>query len=234
MTLLLSRCESIVLHALGMSQLPAEVSVLECVNRSGQWLCSFPWRWQERIVTIGTTSGTNYVNLPAGTVEVHRVQYRNGWLDPTTLGAILDRRANAVVSGAPACYAIDYDQTAAGVLTPRVELYPTPNTTDASGITAHIRLGWVTPLSGLDSSRIQIPEWMEALYVEALVAYAMGTEERDIASVDTRLSMLQQGALFAAAQRQDASIQTNHGQSRGGAVAQQSVWGRLRNFRVQT
>lgn len=233
MTLLLSRCESVVLHALGASVLPPEISVLELVNRAGVWLCSFPWSWQERIVTIATVSAQNYVNLPAGTVEVHRVQYRNGWLDATTLGAIMDRRANAVVSGAPACYAIDYDQTAAGVLTPRIELYPTPSSSDASGITAHIRLGWVTPFNGADSSRIQIPDWLEPLYIEALIAFAMGYQERDVADVGTRIAAVQAGPLFAAATRQDASIQTNHGQMRGGAVPNHGWWSRARNFRVQ-
>lgn len=230
--LTLTRCEQIIAHALGSETLPPNVSVLEFVDRAGLWLCSFPWRWLERTGTLGTTVNVAYVNLPAGTTEVYRAQSRGRWMDATTLGAILDLRSAAVV-GYPTSYAVAYDQTAAGVLTPRLELYPTPSVTDATAIYIHYKAGWAGPQNDTDTARIPIPEWLEPLYTEALIAYAMGVEERDVAPVDARLVAIQTGPLFLAAVRQDGSMQTNHGQMRGGAVVVHGYDGPYRNFRVQ-
>jgi hypothetical protein len=234
MTLLVSRCESAILHALGMTALPPETSALEYIHAAGHWLCSFPWTWQERIGTLGVTASEAYVALTAGTVEVHRVQYQHRWLSPVSAGALLDMRAGTVVSTYPSCYAVLYDQTAAGVLTPRLELYPTPAATDATALKVYYRAGWAGPLADADGARIPIPAYLEAVYLEALIAFAMGREERDVADVGTRVAMVEAGPLFSAALRQDAALQTNHGPLRGGGPARHQYDGPSRNFRVQT
>lgn len=220
MTLLLSRCESIVLHALGMKSLPAEVSVLECVNRAGSWLCAQPWKWTERIGTVPTVVSQAYVNCPADLRAVITAQTANYGLQTTGLDQINEFRRQSTSQSSPVLYSLVDTVSAAGVFTKRLELYPTPNAVETIGL--FYRAGWQEPLAASgDAARIAVPLDWEPLYIEALIAYAMGTEERDVATVTARLDALRVSDMYQRLVRQDGMSQSNYGPSRGGAVAMQ-------------
>lgn len=220
MTLLLSRCESIVLHALGMSSLPAEVSVLECVNRAGSWLCSHPWKWLERTSTVSTSIGVEYVNLPSDARAIVSASVRNYGMEPSSLDEIRLRRTLTTATSTPLIFALADSLSAAGVFTKRLELFPTPSTVTPIGI--YYRAGWQEPLAASgDAARIAVPLDWEGVFIEALIAYAMGTEERDIAGVSARLEALRVSEMFAYLVRQDGMSQSNYGTMRGGGVAMQ-------------
>lgn len=224
MTLLLSRCESVVLHALGASALPPEISVLELVNRAGSWLCQQPWKWLQRQATVSTVAGTAYVVLPSDLRAVVSAQTRSFGMVPTSLDDIDARRAFSTAQNYPVIYALRDDLSAAGVFTKRLELFPTPSTVET--IRVFYRAGWQTPLSGADSSRIAVPEDWEPLFIEALIAVAMGYQERDVAGVSVRLEALRASDMYQRLVRQDGMSQSNYGPMRGGGVEMQmgSTW----------
>ena len=224
MTLLLSRCESIVLHALGASALPPEISVLELVNRAGVWLCSHPWKWTERMSTVATTASVAYVNCPTDLRAVIKAQTTNYGLQETGADQINEMRRQSASTSAPVLYALVDTLSAAGAYTKRLELYPTPNAIQTIGL--WYRAGWQTPQNGSDSSRIAVPEDWEGIYLEALTAYAMGVQERDVAGVSARLEAIVASNQYQRLVRQDGMSQSNYGPSRGGAVAMQmgGIW----------
>lgn len=219
MTLLLSRCEQVILHALGQSALPPEISTLELVNRAGAWICSHPWKWLERLSSVNTVGGQAYVNLPSDLRALVSAQIRNFTMVPTSLDDINDRRAVVTPSAYPVIYAIADTLSAAGVFTKRMELFPTPS--DVQAIRLYYRAGWQTPENGSDASRIAVPEDWEGLYLEALTAYAMGVQERDIAGVSTRLEALRASDQYMRLVRQDGMSQSNYGPMRGGGAERQ-------------
>ena len=222
MTLLLSRCESIVLHALGMDSLPAEVSVLECVNRAGSWLYAQPWKWTERLGSVNTVAAQEYVTLGSDVRAIITAR-TSGWgLTETSLDKINEMRAFSTSQGSPYVYALVDSVTAAGVYTKRLELFRTPNSIAA--IKLHYRAGWPGPLAADgDAAKIPVPVDWEGLFSEALVATAMGIEERDIAGPGARLDALRVTDLYQRLVRQDGMSQANYGPLRGGGVEMQ-MW----------
>lgn len=201
---------------MGMKSLPPEVSILEFVNRAGTWLCAHPWKWLQRVSTVPTVAGQAYIACPSDLRAIVSAQVRNFGMVPTSLDDLSQRRAVSTAQNYPVIYALRDDLSAAGVFTKRMELYPTPSTIETVYI--YYRAGWQTPQNGSDSSRIAIPEDWEALFIEALIAVAMGYQERDVAGVGVRLEALRASDMYARLVRQDAMSQSNYGPMRGGGV----------------
>lgn len=222
MTLLVSRCESAILHALGTASLPPEVSALELIDRAGYWLCSHPWTWLNRTGTLSTVANVNYINVTSGLPTLRALvsaHLSDRLLVPCSLDEIAARRASASASGLPTVYALSRSIDSSGVFTLRMELFSTPSAVNT--IQVFYRAGWQAPLSYLDTSRIAIPEEWEGLFLEILIAYAMGVEERDIAGVAERLETVRRGSQFQNLVRQDSMTQSNFGPMRGGGVEMQ-------------
>lgn len=226
------RCEQIIKHTIGELALPPELSVGEIVNSAGRWVCGHPWTWLERTGGLDTVASQEYIDLTVhlpGFQAIYSAQYIAGttaWLQPTDLGAIIEMRAYSQGPPPyPSFYAIVSHMDADGNHSYRMELWPTPttSTTGDSAVKVHYRVGFQTPRGGADTARIAIPEDWESLFIEALLAYAQGYDERDVAGVAPRLEAIRASDLYQRLVRQDAMTQSNFGTSRGGAVAMQNT-----------
>ena len=99
----------------------------------------------------------------------------------------------------------------------RLEIYPTPSSTTTEALTLYYRAGWARVYD--DRKAIQIPAYVEPLYIELLRAFARGYEEEDQASLSERISEVWRGPLFAVSVDRDASVQPDYGPLRNGAAA---------------
>jgi hypothetical protein len=91
---------------------------------------------------------------------------------------------------------------------PRLELWPKTSSSDEEFVIWY-RGGWINPSS--DSEALQIPEWLNALYLEVFKAFVMGGEEPEGGSIDRRLQALRSGPMYVDAVRRDAQVQFDLG-----------------------
>lgn len=108
---------------------------------------------------------------------------------------------------------------AGGAPMPRLEIWPTPNTSERDIFLVHYRAGWAQVRS--DNDVINIPTWMESLYLAIVRAFALGYERDAEADVNQRLFPLRQGALFRAARERDGMTQPYYGLMENGAARYQ-------------
>ncbi len=224
---------------------------IDLANRVGEWMCSMHgWRWLDRPqTTVQIQKNVGYVDLPTdfgemkalprfwGTEERPAVQL-------TTYQAILDARNYGSVA-TPMQYsyigAVVFDEpwttpsnastlsepvfdppTTAGVVRPRLELWPTPQQDDTLWIS--YRATWVRVADDEDS--LSLPEWLEPLYLELCREFARGYVFEDVATLSERLAPYTrksggvfQHPLVAAAVGRDARSQVDRGPMSGGHVA---------------
>lgn len=110
------------------------------------------------------------------------------------------------------------NQTGVGSGAWRLEVYPTPTSTEYNALTMYYRAGW-RPVTD-DTDTINIPQYCESLMRMIVRAFARGYEEDDVASLHARLMEIQQSPMFLNARRRDGDMQPTLGQMSGGAVAQ--------------
>jgi len=99
---------------------------------------------------------------------------------------------------------------------PILKLWPSLTANDARELTIFYRAGWIEVSE--DSDYVQLPLWLEALFIEVCKAWARGTEEEDTASLSERLFAIQNSPLYLTAIRRDGMVQPDFGPLRGGAV----------------
>jgi hypothetical protein len=109
-------------------------------------------------------------------------------------------------------------QASSGTGAWRLEIYPTPTSTEYNALTMYYRAGW-RPVTD-DTDLINIPQYCESLMRMIVRSFARGYEEDDVASIHARLQEIQQSPMFVNARRRDGDIQPTLGQMSGGAVAQ--------------
>jgi hypothetical protein len=178
--------------------------------------------------TAGTVSATMTLSsmaLPTDFRDLVDIQPTEGLvyaLNLTTQSYINQLRTNEVAVGNFIYWAAivwGADATSAGGNPrPRLELYPTPTTSEADKFTLFYRAGWST-LSA-DDINIEIPDFLNTLYIAAVRAVARGYEEEDAdaGGVLDRLDAIRGTAAFMDAQRRDSQQQMFRGAMRGGAV----------------
>lgn len=99
---------------------------------------------------------------------------------------------------------------------PRIELWPTPATNDANAVTIFYRAGWKT-VEDLDEN-LNLPSWLESVYLQLLRAFARGYERESEASTSARVAEIIAGPLFLAAVNRDKVSQPDYGPMMGGAA----------------
>ena len=104
-----------------------------------------------------------------------------------------------------------------GAPEPRLELWPTPASDDATALTCYYVRGWWH--LDEDEHEIPIPRWLEGVYLELVRAYARGYEREDVAPIGPRLAALEAGPVMMAAIRRDSTMQGAYGRLRNGAAA---------------
>ena len=108
---------------------------------------------------------------------------------------------------------------AGGAPMPRLEMWPTPATSKKDVFLVHYRGGWKEIRS--DNDVINVPTWLEALYLAAVRAVALGYERDSEMDVNQRLFSLRSGPLFVMARQRDMMTQPTLGPLCNGAAEYQ-------------
>ena len=102
---------------------------------------------------------------------------------------------------------------------PRLELYPIPSANTTAALKIPYRAGW-SSLSGADSAYVQVPEYMNMLYLEAARRTAVCWEKSE--NLAQSLTELMLSTLYTGAVARDARHQTDMGVIVNGAVRRSS------------
>lgn len=138
----------------------------------------------------------------------------------TNMASIAAMRANGInVSGLVYWGAITYGRnraTTGGQPVPRLEIYPTTQTSVSNALKLNYVAGWQTLTS--DSVVVEIPDFVDNLYIQLVRSFARAYAQEDTAQLDVRLSVIHKGPLYKAAIDRDGEVQGNMGQMLGGAA----------------
>jgi hypothetical protein len=231
MTLTAARAIQHIEHALaGKSGLDA----LDMANQAGRYVVGMRnWNWlRGASATVGVTSGQTYASLPSDLKRVDAIEQTNsllGTVEWVSLADLLKYRQSGLPSGTFSYWAaVTWGRqlyTTAGTEkpgrpSPRIELYPTPTTTNSTAFTVFYSRGWIDFVE--DNDEATIPTFLESLYLAACRAFALGYEEESTADVNQRLALLARGPLWDVAMREDLATQPHLGMLRGGMVGPSS------------
>lgn len=220
------------------SGLPDGISVIELVNSAGTFLVNHhEWKWlQDASVTIGFTSGQDYVLLPADFKTIVAVDTAGLTSDfeLVTLGRILKLLKNTQGSTLyyEAAISYRYPTDGGGPPVPALKIWPTPTATDANALNLFYRRGWQEMTSASDNDLLTIPEWMEDCYLEILRAIALGWSEHETGSRADRLAQVVMGPDWIGAVKRDAEVQPDYGVLANGMASGASWTGDWRDLPI--
>ncbi len=165
-----------------------------------------------------------YALLPTNFMELIAYDTTNSLvnsLELTTYQHLLELRTNQIEIAAWNFWgAISWfpDATDSNRLKPRLDLWPDPPAGTTETLSIFYKASW--PRVTTSDEEIQIPEWMEPLYIHWLRAYAKGYEDDadDQPGVSQRLAAIVHGPIYAGAVDRDGRLQPEYGPLRGGAV----------------
>ena len=143
-----------------------------------------------------------------------------GGITLVSLQSILDMRASgtSTVTGGHLYGAVTY---AGEPPVPLLETYPSAGSSQAGAYRIVYRSRWARITA--DSQQINIPEWMEGLFIKIVRAYAAGYERADVMSLEMRLAEIHASPLFEIAKRSDGMVQPYYGRIKGGGAV---IWRR--------
>lgn len=237
MALTVQDCEQHLIHELGSLPSP-DVRVLYIINQAGQALVNMhPWRFLNRLTEntagqrIDFVSGQNYATLPTGFSEFVALEKSNGLVQGfqlTSYQDLMDMRAGTYPSTSYKTYgAIYYAGDANSLPQVRLALHPTPTANQTNAVIAAYRIGWIAPANRDDKSYLQIPEYMELLYLTLLRGLASAIELKD-RTITRAIDEVRASSLFLDALQRDAGSQRAFGPLENGAVARCGVY--INNF----
>jgi hypothetical protein len=189
----------------------------------------WPYTTTGTITNFSATVKTDSIVLPIDFGNIIDIQPTQGLVNSfnlTDVGFINQLRTNEVAVGnfrywGAVTRGKNFDHTgqaSVGTGAWRLEIYPTPTSTEYNALTMYYRAGW-RPVTD-DTDLINIPQYCESLMRMIVRSFARGYEEDDVASIHARLQEIQQSPMFVNARRRDGDIQPTLGQMSGGAVAQ--------------
>ncbi len=196
------------------------VPLMTLCNQAGDYLVNaHPWGWLVRKpATLRITADQTRIALPDDfgraigepkPVESTSFMFRWG---------TADKVAAERAYGSPSVFTgyISWSQGVTGNLTPYIELSYAPTVSESSTFMLAYYARWQDVTT--DTETLQIPSFMEPLYLQTVLAFAQGYDEHDVGSLDERLAALMQGPLMLTAKRRDGSMQPSIGMMQGGAV----------------
>ena len=212
-------------HGLGGDP-SSEFPYQEIVNDAGEWLLSVHrWNWNTpETTTIDTTVDVPYIAMPSDFADLIDIQATNNItssVTPVTRAKLLEFRTNTVaVTNFTFFYSVGFRKVS-GVMSPVLELWPTPSASESDKFTILYCKGWTRVTD--DDDVIEAPGYMEPLLKRVCRVFAQGVEEEQQGAqpgarvdVDDLLSRVMAGPLWESATNQDASIQTDLGPMTGG------------------
>lgn len=219
MTLLVSDVATYVRRRLdGEPSLP---TVALCNNAGRHLVSSHAWEWLIRppkTVTLG--SGTSEASLPSDLGRIVKLETSGSLLNSvqlTTPAQLLELETSEISFTNVGYYAaVVWKPGIDEALRPVLRLWPSVSSgSDQLTVYYHARWTEVTQ----DSDRLEIPVFMESLFLEMAFAFAQSYEEHDLGDLSTRLSQLQASPLMYAAMSEDGGLQEELGEMGGGAAA---------------
>jgi hypothetical protein len=138
----------------------------------------------------------------------------------TTLDMINSYRGASATTQSPALYyaAIVYSGSPP---VPLLEIWPSPGSNQTGALRIFYRSRWTHLYS--DSATIDIPEFMESLFVWIARSFARGYEREDEGSIHTRMAEIMASPHFMVAKKSDGAIQPYFGKTRHGGA---TIWRR--------
>ncbi len=186
----------------------------------------------DRQVLIGTAAGDTLTNLVDAINAAPDLDLFATESTTTTLGVDLSHTVPGVEGNSARVSDLDgiLDVTAltsasrlyggldGGAPRARIDLWTTPLADDPAAIRIYYRRGW-NRLDD-DSDYVDIPEWLEGLYLQAVRAYARGYQMEDsTGAVPRLLEEIWRSKEFANKRMRDDQIQPRYGVIRNGAAA---------------
>lgn len=220
-------------HVLGKDA-DALVDATQVVNEAGRLLFQLhAWQWRNRpVADLDLVADQAYVALPAdfGFGEVDDLNMSDALsfgIAPSTLSEIEYMRSQQLASPAMYFWALAYPSqtsTTAAPGQPRIELHPTPSSSEADAIKLTYRAGWVE-LSD-NASVANVPVSMEHLLRRIVRAYAVAYHTGDYAALDS----IEASPEFKRLKKADGGTQRNLGKPMGGMLRGDRRFGHEWNF----
>lgn len=196
----------------------AVLNTLELVNLAGSHFCGMSkWRFLMRKYTLlDTVASQNYVAAPAdfgGVITLASVG-TSGLYEPSDYVTVATLQNNSTGTGTPHLYAIvDTTPSSSTAAVRHIALFPVPSATATGAMALVYRAKWADLTS--DSDYILFPDYVKALFVRVLMAFARGLQREEQGSLSQRLAELQTSPEFISAVRQDRAMQSDLGAIEG-------------------
>lgn len=159
-------------------------SAIALANDAGRWMVDARrWKWASGArATLGVVASQSYITLPSDFAEFvgppQQTDSFTGGFEWVSMETLVQLTTDAPSANSSYLYgALAYDTSGSGAPVARIELHPTPDTTNASAFTCFYNRAWFPFPSPADSTAAKIPEYMEGVYTAALEAYARGWED---------------------------------------------------------
>lgn len=196
------------------------------INQAGQAIVNVRrWRWLMRqSVTFAFTADQSYVDLPPSIERIVEITARDAVgrsFQPLPMATLAQYRTSELAVGGLGqyYYAMSHRSISNAAPTPVLELHPTPiSAIDPAG-DIYYHGGWHAITSGAGGdTQIQIPIWLEPLFMEVFIETCRGFEDRDAARRAERLAAVldYNSALMKGAVSVDTTLLPNVGPLRGG------------------
>ena len=218
MTQTLKQLKEHVSHALG-GTVSSQLSDTGIVNEAGIHMFNTPWIFRSRPpLNVVFESNREYAELPSDFGELIAANMKDGLVQSfsfTTFDDLLHRRRTNTGATSHYWIAISYPipvDTTAEVPLPRLELYPTPTSSDE--ISLAYRAKWRTLNS--DDDVAAIPDYAESALIALVRAFALGYEEE---SLEVRVAEVEMGPIWRRALEKDGIVQPDYGELRNGALS---------------
>lgn len=185
----------------------------EIINQAGEHLFGYQWTFRQATAMLSTVAAQSYVVLPADFSELIAAWCGTLPLLITNQDEIENSRSSDFDSyGTRGYVKAVVPTTATPTQSYQLQIYPTPESTEANKIKITYRTGWQrVSTANLATDVISIPLYLEALlvlYVRAI------TESYEDGQQSQRLAEIEAGTLFGTAQRKDGMLQAHFGQLR--------------------
>jgi hypothetical protein len=227
MVLTAAQCLTHVKHTLGTgpdgSALSPELDGMMVVNQAGEHLVNArPWKYLEgAVANLSLLASQAYISTAEGFPTDFRSPvameatdgYSRGFRFTThehmlALRSLANKDTQSYYWGV----VVNAQSATGGAPEQRIDIYPTPEGAE-DGTGNEFRLYYNSTWRHLntDGDILNIPVWIEALYIQMLRAFARGYEEEDDASLSVRLSEIQRGPIWQAAVDRDLDSQWDMG-----------------------
>lgn len=185
------------------------------------------WRWAaQELFLANIQAGQSFVELPHWASFVESIRYTPALSRPVFGTTISDIQSRRVIEGGDTSifyYAVRYSSDRIDVDGQPVailELYPTPSETIPGGFEVAVGGGWRSLEAKGDEEYINIPPFIQPLYLEFVRRCALGFHKENEGTPMERCEQLAQSRMFRNFQAKDGMIQQNLGPGRGGALQQ--------------